>query len=69
MSKFTVEEINFMCVFETQDRTQMLGNIKQVMPHIKDSDMEELAEQVLGKLQRMTDEEFAEVSLEVAEEI
>ena len=67
MSKFTVEEINFMCVFETQDRTQMLGNIKQVMPHIKDSDMEELAEQVLGKLQSMTDEEFAEVSLEAAE--
>lgn len=67
MSKFTVEEINFMCVFETQDRTQMLANIRQVMPHIKDSDMEELAEQVLGKLQSMTDEEFAEVSLEVAE--
>ena len=67
MNKFTVEEINFMCVFETQDRTQMLANIRQVMPHIKDSDMEELAEQVLGKLQSMTDEEFAEVSLEVAE--
>ena len=67
MSKFTVEEINFMCVFETQDRTQMLANIRQVMPHIKDSDMEELAVQVLGKLQSMTDEEFAEVSLEVAE--
>ena len=67
MSKFTVEDIDFMCVFETQDRTQMLANIRQVMPHIKDSDMEELAEQVLGKLQSMTDEEFAEVSLEVAE--
>ena len=31
------------------------------MPHIKDSDMEELAEQVLGKLQSMTDEKFAEI--------
>lgn len=69
MSKFTVEEINFTCVFETQDRTQMLENIRQVMPHIKDSDMEELAEQVLGKLRSMTDEEFAEVSLEAAEEM
>lgn len=28
------------------------------MPHIKDSDMEELAEQVLGKLQNMSDEEL-----------
>lgn len=67
MSKFTVEEINFMCVFETQDRTQMLADIRQVMPRIKDSDMEELAERVLGKLQNMTDKEFAEVELEVAE--
>ena len=56
MSKFTVEEINFMCVFETHDRTDMIGQIRQVMPHIKDSDMEELGEQVLGKLQNMTDE-------------
>ena len=44
MSKFTVEEINFMCVFETQDRTDMIGQIRQVMPHIKDSDMEELGD-------------------------
>lgn len=67
MSKFTVEEINFMCVFETQDRMDMIGQIRQVMPHIKDSDMEELGKQVLGKLQNMTDEEFAEVDLEVVE--
>lgn len=68
MSKFTVEEINFMCVFKTQqDRTDMIGQIRQVMPHIKDSDMEELGEQVLGKLQNTTDEEFAEISLEAAE--
>lgn len=52
MSKFTVEEINFMCVFETQDRTDMIGQIRQVMPHIKDSDMEELGEQVLGNHKR-----------------
>ena len=35
MSKFTVEEINFMCVLETQDRTDMIGQIRQVMPHIR----------------------------------
>lgn len=56
-----------MCVFETQDRTDMIGQIRQVMPHIKDSDMEELGEQVLGKLQSMTDEGFAEVVLESVE--
>lgn len=45
----------------------MIGQIRQAMPHIKDSYMEELAEQVLGKLQSMTDEEFSEISLEAAE--
>ena len=28
-----------------------MEDLRRVMPHIKDSDMEELAEQVLGKLQ------------------
>ena len=68
MSKFAVEEINFMCVFETQDRADMIGQIRQVMPHIKDSDMEDLSRQVLRKLDGMTDKEFAENSLEAVEE-
>ena len=68
MSKFTVEEINFMCVFETRNRTDMIGQIRQVMPHIKDSDMEDLSRQVLRKLDGMTDKEFAENSLEAVEE-
>ena len=36
----------------------MIGQIRQVMPHIKDSDMEELGEQVLGELQNMSDRNF-----------
>ena len=67
MNKFTVEEINFMCVFETQNRMKMMEKIRRIMPYIKDSDMEDLGEQVLGKRQSMTDEEFAEISLEAAE--
>lgn len=39
MDKFTVEEINLMCVFEGQDRTGMIADIKNVLPHIQDSDM------------------------------
>ena len=68
MNKFTVEEINFMCVFETQNRTEMMKEIRRIMPHIKDSDMEDLAGQMLRKLDGMTDKEFAEISLEAVEE-
>ena len=39
------------------------------MPHIKDSDMEKLGEQVLGKIQNMTDEEFEGISSETVEEM
>ena len=39
MDKFTVEEINLMCVFEGQDRKGMIADIKNVIPHIQDSDM------------------------------
>ena len=50
-----------MCVFDRQGKTELMEDIRRVMLHIKDSDMEELAEQVLGKLQSMTDEKFAEI--------
>ena len=67
MDKFTMEEINLMCVFEGQDRTGMIADIENVIPHLQDNDMEELARQVIGKLEAMSDEEFAEVALEAAE--
>jgi hypothetical protein len=67
MNRFTVEEINLMCIFGTESRTKMLSDIKRVMPYIQDSDMVELSEQVLSRLETMTDEEFAEVVLEAAE--
>lgn len=67
MDKFTVEEINLMCVFEGQDRTGMIADIKNVLPHIQDSGYGGVAGQVLGKLEVMSDAEFAEVALEAAE--
>lgn len=67
MSNFTVEEINLMCVFDAKGRTELIEDIGQVLLHLDDKDMEELANRVIGKLQNMTDEEFAEVVLEAAE--
>ena len=52
MGKFTVEEVNLMCVFEGQDRKGMIADIKNVIPHIQEN---------------MSDEEFAEIELEAAE--
>ena len=68
MGKFTIEEINLMCVFSTKSRMELMEDIDQVLPYLKDSEMEELARKVLAKLQNMTDEEFKEMDLEAAEE-
>ncbi len=67
MSNFTVEEINLMCVFDAEGRTELIEDIGRILPHLDDRDMEELANRVIGKLQNMTDEEFAGVVLEAAE--
>lgn len=67
MDKFTVEEINLMCVCEGQDRSGMIADIKNVISHIQDSDMVELSKQVLEKLEAMSDEDYAEVALNTAE--
>ena len=62
INKFTVEEINFMCVFETQNRMKMMEEIRRIMPYIKDSDMEDIAGQVLEKLEGMNDKKFTDSS-------
>lgn len=67
MGKFTIEEINLMCVFEGTGRIELIRDINRILPHLADSEMEELAGQVLRKLEGMSDEEFAEVVLEAAE--
>ena len=67
MEKFTVEEINLMCVFDRRNRTELIEEIDSVLLHMDDKDMEELAKQVIDKLRNMTDEEFAEIVLEAAE--
>ena len=67
MGKFTVEEINLMCVFNTGSRMKLIEDIGRVLPQLKESEMEELAGNVLTKLQNMTDEEFAELILEAAD--
>ena len=46
---------------------QMMEEIRRIMPYIKDSDMEDIAGQVLEKLEGMNDKEFAELVLEAAE--
>ncbi len=63
VEKFTVEETNFMRVFEGQDRMDVIADIRNMIRQIQDSDMVGLAGQVLEKLEAMSDEEFEQADI------
>lgn len=57
---FTVEEINFICIALGKTRKETVSNIFEILPDIHDADMKTIAERVIGKLEGITDEEYAE---------
>lgn len=56
---FTVEESNLICIFQSDSRTKVMVDINRELKHIDDTDMIELCENVLEKLVKISDEEFA----------
>ena len=60
---FTIEEINLMCVYDTSDRGRLLTGIRESLPHLLEPELKELAQGVIGRLEAMTDREFAALVL------
>lgn len=56
---FTVEESNLICIFQSDSRTKVIEDINRALKYIDDTDMIELCENVLEKLVKISDEEFA----------
>ena len=64
---FTVEESNLICIFAGEGRNEVIKDIERALPYLEDTDLEELSSRVIGKLQSMTDKEFAQLELTEAE--
>ena len=56
---FTVEEINFICIALGKTRAETVSNIFEMLPDIHDADMKTIAERVIGKIEKITDDEYA----------
>ncbi len=54
MGNFTFEEMNLMCIYNTGSRTGLAP---------EETELRELTDSALGKLQAMSDAEFAELEL------
>lgn len=60
---FTVEEINFMCIFDTSDKGRLLTGIRECLPELLEPELKELAQDVIRRLEAMTNREFAALDL------
>ena len=42
-NKFTVEEVNLICIFECKSRTKVISDIKKAIKYLDDDEMVELS--------------------------
>ena len=68
MENFTFEEINLICCFKGSTRTDTVADMTAALPYME-QDMQELARQTTGKLNELTEEEFAGIVFEPEEDI
>ena len=65
MGNFTFEEINLMCIYNTGSRTGLIDSLREMRSELspEETELRELTDSALGKLQAMSDAEFAELEL------
>lgn len=61
--RFSLEEINLMCIYDCTSRSSLIGNLEDAMEYVDDPEMLRLMEQTIDKLQRTADAQFAELTL------
>lgn len=64
---FTVEESNLICIYAGESRSEVIEDIEKALPYLDDTDMEELSNRIIRKLQNMTDEKFEQLEFVVIE--
>jgi len=62
LSVFTVEEENLICIYDVTNRTALKAALINAMPHFDEPEMCEIAENIVKKLDGMTDDEFSALS-------
>ena len=65
MGNFTFEEMNLMCIDNTGSRTGLIDSLREMRGELspEETELRELTDSALCKLQTMTDDEFAELEL------
>lgn len=67
MSKFTSEETNLICIYNTGSRIGLLSELTQMKTHLEkdETKLMELAQSVMDKITVMSDDEFENITAEL----
>lgn len=67
MEKFTMEECNLMCIYDTGTKDGLIVELTAMQAHLQSDETEllELTHRVMDKLTAMTDEEYREITVEL----
>ena len=65
---FSAEEINLMCIFDTSSKDKLLRELRESLCDIYDLEMYDIYMSVINKLEKITDAEFADIGLYIADE-
>ena len=65
MDKFTADEMNLMCIYDTGTRDGLMEQLRQMRGYLEadQPDLMEMTDSVLEKLEKMTDAEYAALDL------
>jgi len=64
---FSVEETNLMCVHDTSTKAALIADLRDKMPDTHDPDMVDIYRSAIGKLEKISDNEFDEIGLYYAD--
>ncbi len=65
MERFSFEEINLMCIYDTGTRVGLIEELKSIMPEltIGDEELAELVQMTIKKLDEISDQEYQNLIL------
>ena len=61
---FSAEQINLMCIFDTSSRNTLRNSLHDVY----DPEMQEIYGNTIEKLEKISDDDFADIGLYIADE-
>ena len=60
---FNIEEINLMCIFDTSSRDALVEEITAVISDFDEPELVEIAENIIAKLESISDADFTALEL------